>query len=192
MVHYLLIEKSIILSTTLPIKMTRSNLTTNHARHGQNDLSKLTGWFFLHLSFLGIFWLENPIEQTMNCSNAFYTTTLVNSIIMWCMFLIVCQPKYQETISCFQNLSMVLHVLASFKSYNMTTNWMNLCSFLIISPKTTTILATIFQPLLAHNHSILACWLLINMKYWPTMNLGHGNLALLPTYILLQIVKLRY
>jgi hypothetical protein len=28
----------------------------------------------------------------------------------------------------------------------------------------------VFQPLLAHNYSFLACWLLVDMKYWPTTN----------------------
>jgi hypothetical protein len=37
------------------------------------DLSRLTQWVFLHLSFLVFFLLKNPIEKTMNCSSEMIT-----------------------------------------------------------------------------------------------------------------------
>jgi hypothetical protein len=61
----------------------------------------------------------------------------------------------------------------SFKNQNMATNWMKLCFFSIVSLKTTIISTMLLLSLLAHNHSFLACWLLVDMKYWPTINLKH-------------------
>ncbi len=44
-------------------QMTRSKLTTSRIAL---DVSRLTGWFFLHLSFWPIFLLKNLVEKTMN------------------------------------------------------------------------------------------------------------------------------
>ncbi len=60
----------------------------------------------------------------------------------------------------------------SFKNQMMATNWMNLLFFSLASQKPT----TIFWHMLAHSHSILACWLLIDIKYCPTISPRHATL----------------
>ncbi len=70
----------------------------------------------------------------------------------------------------------------SFKNKKITTNWMILHLLSIVILPTHTISTTMFQPLLAHNHLFLACWLSINMKYCFTTHLMHATLHFcLPT-----------
>ncbi len=104
---------------------------------------------------------------------AFFTST------MRCMLSTICQlveldQCLWEMVFQFQDIKKSFHVfpkwLAKFQEPKYG-NKLNELTFLLNSfTKNNHHFSKVFQPLLAHNCSFLACWLLVNMKYWPTTN----------------------
>ncbi len=97
---------------------------------------------------------------------------------MQCMLSTICQLVeldhcLWEMVFHFQDIKELFHVFPKWLAFQEPKygNKLNELTFLLNSfTKNNHHFSKVFQPLLAHNCSFLACSLLVNMKYWPTTN----------------------